>query len=377
VRQDGYDWTVRPADWPPRGRPTPPLGPTELEVVRACPLRACFEASPTYERRLAFEARLGIAFHRVLESITRQPPRGGDPEVVDEVRRCFQAALREQLAVAEARPRERALPRDLKRLPRAEEALVLLGLRLRDAAGPLLARTPAPAPEIEVEVALVSRDGLLAGRVDLVEHGPGGAQLVDYKASLRPDLPEQYRRQVLLYALLWWECRGEWPQRAVVAYPLLETTHAVDVVPDECRRLGQEARELLGLLQQASSPASLARPGTCCQACDFRPWCEPFWGWQHAESRPSARLERASWGMEVWVEDAVPDADHLRLQLAWGRDPVQLIVPLERYPHLRDVSRGARLRLLDVRLRGLRHRPTAALTERTEIFLVDADGRGA
>src|SRR5690348_3322452 len=109
-----FEWIVDEAvAWPPRGRRKAPFGPTEVEVIRSCPLRSCFESSAGYERRQGFAARVGTAFHRTLQSLDQEPPADlGPSAVADEARRRFDAELAKQAAQADARPRERGLPRE-------------------------------------------------------------------------------------------------------------------------------------------------------------------------------------------------------------------------------------------------------------------------
>ena len=104
-----FAWTVdTPASWPPAGRPAPPFGPTALEIMRSCPLRSLFEASPGYEPLLGPAARIGSAYHATLEWLSTPRPRPADPAAAAAAARDhFTAALAAQQAEAAARPRER------------------------------------------------------------------------------------------------------------------------------------------------------------------------------------------------------------------------------------------------------------------------------
>ena len=66
--------------------------------MRSCMLRIYFECSKGYERRTAYAARVGIAFHRTLQSLTENPIGSSNPDVIVE-----QASLRfrEELALQE------------------------------------------------------------------------------------------------------------------------------------------------------------------------------------------------------------------------------------------------------------------------------------
>ncbi len=274
MRVEEFDWTVDEArDWPPKGRPVAPMGPTEVEILRSCPLRMCFDRSSGYERRMSFDGRIGTAFHKVLESFRKQPMTGMTlAEAAEETRRRFAEQLRKQEQLADKRPRERGLPRDRSRIDRAVEALILAGQKSLEAKLPIgvtsdmapvmlasdaeeimVAETQLVEPDVEVEVAVTGCGGLLKGRVDRVEPADGGRRILDYKSALRDDLPARYERQVQLYALMWQETRGEWPVEGQVVYPMKGTQHFVSVEPPVCRQVAEESVAEIELAQKESS----------------------------------------------------------------------------------------------------------------------------
>src|SRR5712692_8988106 len=107
-----FNWQIYERHlWPPRGRPAAPFGPTAIEIMRSCALRVCFEASKGYERRTAYAARVGIAFHRTLQSLAEHPIRSSNQsEVVEEAYHRFRHELGLQEAQKNDRPREQMLP---------------------------------------------------------------------------------------------------------------------------------------------------------------------------------------------------------------------------------------------------------------------------
>lgn len=369
-----FDWTVQTSHWEPRRRPKPPFGPTALEVMRACPLRLCFEASSGYEPRLRFAARIGIAFHRTLEALNRlDDPALSGPMLSTWATDRFAAELQGQAAEAESRPRERRLPRSEARQSAATEALLQTAHRLARAgrAGHGLPPTGTQAaPGIEVEVPVSSRDSLFTGYVDRAEHTPYGTRLLDFKSAVRDDLPERHERQLQLYALMWRDTRGEWPFAAEVVYPLAGRVHPVPIDPQTCETVAAEGAALVREVTRAGSPAHLGRPGDPCRLCPFRPWCEPFWRMQSPASGP-LDVDRASLGLEGPVERVESRGAIVKLAIRWGAARVELVAPSERFPQLARTVPGARVRLLDAELRGMRHQPRARVTEFTEVFLVD------
>src|SRR5262249_20771780 len=129
-----FDWTIdETRTWPPAGRPKPPYGVTQLEIIRSCALRACFECSSAqaYPRRMGSDARIGLAFHRSLESLGQSPTGDQTPESqAEEARRRFQQELRQQDALRQTIPRERSLSFSEERVHRATEAIMLAAQQL-------------------------------------------------------------------------------------------------------------------------------------------------------------------------------------------------------------------------------------------------------
>lgn len=369
-----FAWRVAPErDWPPPGRPHRPFGPTSIEIIRSCPARAAFGASRAYERRLGFSARVGLAMHAALESLVSDPIGSPDPaQVALQARTRFDAMLSQQLALAQHRVRERFLEHDAYRVESAAEGVVAEALRVQRLAS---FGDQAPnwaegrAVDVEVEVIVRSTDGLLEGVVDRAERDERGVRLIDYKSTTRDELPDRYRRQVQLYAYLWHETRGEWPVSGRVIYSALGKSHVVDVDPEECLSVASEAHELLtSLAEQDSVPA--ATPGDVCSVCEYRPWCTPFWEWVSGTGS-GERLERAAFGVEATVTAFQTDDGTVRIAMLWSGLPVSIALGSARFPHASGLAAGDRVRLLDLRLRGLRSRPTIFATPSTELFLVE------
>ncbi len=391
--QASFNWLINESiHWPPRGRPEPPFGPTAIEIMRSCTLRIYFECSRGYERRTAYAARVGIAFHRTLQSLTENPIGSSHPDIIVE-----QASLRfrEELALQEMqkseRPREQMLARNEERVQRALESVTVEALRLakyfsggqiapehrRHRAdmpnnSPISAHPDGSDEFVVVEIPVQSQDGLLAGRIDYAERLPNGdVRLIDYKSALRADLPERYERQLQLYALLWHETFGEWPAEAFVVYPFTGVTHKVAVDPAICLQVGHDARQIAQKLHEGLSAEHLASPGTVCTVCEFRPWCRPFWRWQASHASHSQALENAVYGFEGTILVLELKDYHWRVTVRWREAEVRIVAPQELFPQLKNAQIGMRLRALDMRLHGQRYRPQAIVSENSEIFLVE------
>src|SRR6266702_4271740 len=98
VTPTAFNWLINESSlWPPRGRPEAPFGPTAIEIMRSCTLRIYFEYSKGYESRTAYAARVGIAFHRTLQSLTERPISSDNrSEIIGEAHRRFRHELRSE-----------------------------------------------------------------------------------------------------------------------------------------------------------------------------------------------------------------------------------------------------------------------------------------
>lgn len=380
-----FDWTICEADtWPPPDRLKRPYGPTMIEIIQSCPLRTCFEASASrYERRLSFSGRIGTAFHHTMEWLIQNDlsARSAD-KVATDARNQFHRELASQIAEAEMRPRERGIDRDETRIHRATEAVISEALRFAQdptlyappkgnvSIGTKIVPNPGDPHSSEVEINVRSQDGLFRGRIDRIEHRETGTHLVDYKSALRDDLPDRYTRQVQLYAKLWQETRGSWPTSAEVVYPLANRSFPIVIDPEQCDQVVAEARDMVYRLEKTKDVAKLSQPGDVCKVCEFRPWCKPFWHWQAYQASHGIALERANMGIEGTIETIQKIDFYWSVEFLWREVVVTFVVPQERFPHLNAAKVGTVIRLLDVNLQGLRHRPRAIITPMSELFFV-------
>jgi CRISPR/Cas system-associated exonuclease Cas4 (RecB family) len=144
----------------------------------------------------------------------------------------------------------------------------------------LLAPVGATA-ELITEKLLSAADGRLRGQPDLIVRFDKVCWLLDYKTGpvLSHDTRtprESYVRQLRLYAYLAAITLGEWPDRTFLM-PLQGDVVEVDINPDQCTALAQEALDVLASFNAANGeqPASPA-PETC-RWCPYAPRCSAFW----------------------------------------------------------------------------------------------------
>lgn len=386
-----FDWSLtEKSHWPPYGKPTPPFGPTALDVMRSCTLRLCFEASARYERRTAYAARIGTAFHRTLQSLTEEPLSAKEiDQIGPESLRRFHQELANQEQQRSTRIREQTLQPPEERIQRALTAVITEAQRIAHYAGqqkrmlkhPLASTTQGNVVHAQstgendgiiwAEVPVQSQDGLLSGRVDYAERLPDGSiRLLDYKSALRNDVPERYERQLQLYALLWYETFGEWPVEAYLHYPFTGARHPVHIQPPICQQQGDEARQLVKLFLETASPSQLATPGTACTVCEFRPWCQAFWKWQSGHKLYTEALTDAFYGFEGSIMRLELREHYWRVVVKWREAEIHIVAPQERFSHLKTATVGTHIRALDMRLQGQRYRPKAIVSEKSEIYIV-------
>jgi hypothetical protein len=129
-------------------------------------------------------------------------------------------------------------------------------------------------------------DGKLKGKADVIIR-TAQPVIEDYKtgALYDPDDPsqvkEQYRTQMLLYAVLEHEETGTWPIRATLI-PLEGPPVEIDIVPAEAEEAARNALADLARYNEAvdagGDPLALASPSA--EACLFCPYaieCPAFW----------------------------------------------------------------------------------------------------
>jgi len=368
-----FDWKVRVDRWRPTVRPKPPYGPIAVEVVRSCPLRRVFELTPGYERRSSFMGRIGLAYHRTIESFLKDPLHGNTlAEMMNSASDRFEALVADQCRRAEARPRERGLPKHEDRIRLAREAVLAEAVRISASRpGEDVEKDHRGDYRVELEVNVQSADAMFRGRVDRAEHRSDGVHLVDYKSAVRADLTERYEHQLQLYALMWADRRKDWPVAATLHYPLVGKSLDVPVERQSCEHVAREARDLIEKVSSISHVDALATPGDVCQVCEFRPWCQPFWNWQNRERSNSTAYRLAPQGVEAKILGNESTPSRTALSVTWRGITARVVGPSQRFPHLQQVMPGDIVRCLDFNVHGVVTQPKLAANECAEVFVVE------
>src|SRR5438445_4133374 len=217
-------------------RPVNRVSPTLYNALRRCPLQVAFgQATQGIVRRRGAAARLGDICHRVLERLALASRLCVDvtDEEVDEL---WNAEVRAEVA---HEPRVSApsewpeYSRIRWRLPRVARTVGAI------------AASAGPKADILPELEMVSRDGIIHGRADLVIRGSLRRICIDYKTGhvvdpITAELRDDYATQLHLYSFLESESSGVWPDSAA-AVPFGGPPIEVDVDPMEGNRLADDA----------------------------------------------------------------------------------------------------------------------------------------
>ena len=282
-------------------KPLKQLSPSVYEALIRCKGRAAWVAHgdrsvlPQHPKAL-----LGTCLHSVVE----EAHKGGLASAPDEQTRLSLARelfdRRARALYENAHPLVRAKFGAPDRIPyyniyRERAALeAIASARRIDHAAATGALQPTNLLHLHAERRLVSRDGLLLGRPDLID--AAAQEVVDYKTGASLDeavgaVSPAEARQLRLYVHLALD-NGIPVSRAVIARA--DGRRAViDVSKEEAEAEGRRARELLAEYNNAagSSFDNAARPSpeNCC-FCPCIPFCDAFW-----------RAASSAWGEQCGV----------------------------------------------------------------------------
>lgn len=298
----------------PALRPLRRVSPSRFLSLRECALREIWTASkqaPLLPSSPA--ARLGSVIHRLLQEAGEGLLGGGNNAAVE-------SEWLKLVEIAEGEMRESWLEQSLvplsKTVPQYEVRKIRACTKATEIAKESF-RHPQASGTLAVnrfESWVETPDGLVGGSIDQVKETSGGAILQDFKSghvidseaqTTRPEVKEEYKLQLKLYAALFASKHGRWPVKLEVV-PLQGPTREVLFDADECNQLLEEAVSSLKQLnerielasRQPTAPASIrtfANPSPAnCRFCVFRPCCEAF------QAAKDVGTCDASWPRDVW-----------------------------------------------------------------------------
>lgn len=354
--------TLRAHAWLPQSNLAPPVSATAYESLLSCPLQLLYSRDLSFPRRPGPFARIGSAFHRALEQSPTFLGATDPPTAIAQLLELFRKELERERAAAETNPREVGLPWPELRVHHAEQALALLVHRIWSARSKEGVDRTAAKTEIE----LTTADGFLTGVLDRVDVTADGAVIVDYKSAEVMDEAhfERFRRQLLLYAFLWFEREGNWPIHGVINLLLAGKEVGVELDPQASRELVAEIRKAFAAVVDAPA-IRLARPGDACNRCDYRPWCRPFWQ-QVAQFDGTDRR-----GVEGEIVAVPADPASPVFSLKHQGHTSQLVLDQRRSYFREQLRVGTRVRVIDPMLDGIPPAGRYRLGERSELWIVE------
>jgi len=299
----------------------------------ACPLQLLWRGKTMLAPSPA--ATLGDIVHLVMKNIASGLPSGDVTMIWEEARSEVEKGLCRDFTTRGLVPLARtAKGYELKR------QMVLRSI----ARIPIKTRCPSGVPSssggILNEAELVSTDGKLKGKIDLVEYRTEGWVLTDYKSgevleehgNETMKIKESYEFQILLYAHLLKEAKQISLYKAILK-TLDGKEHVVNIEESRVAAAGTDARKLLkdfnAYVEQSVSVEDLALPMPTsykeglfgCVGCFYRPACKGYK--YHQKEAASGKLwPRDAWGKitsisrsDGRVELAFQNANDMRNQL--------------------------------------------------------------
>ncbi len=351
----------------------PDMTPTRAEALRACPLRAAFDASPEYRSMVLREpaARIGTACHEVLEATAKGCFDAVDADqLADRFEHLWSEHIAREEAAARRSPQERHFGPAvrwpyyaLKRAYLYHTVQQLIASRAQT--GPSLgSHGRASEHKDQAERDYKGFGGKLRGRADHVAMHDGRVEIEDYKTGAIFDESDSgimtikagYQRQILLYAALHWDETGVWPQSAHLI-ALQGERFSMDIEPDDALRVVHETLALLNAynrrIESGASLNDLATPSEhACEHCPYKPTCDPFWD----AIRPDWSMRGAAYieGIVTSTEDLgarglVLEIDAERGNGPSGRCRLRGITTIQ-YPEIDTVTSGTKVRIVGARI---------------------------
>ena len=372
-------------------RPLRRVSPSRFLSLRECALREIWTASkqaPLLPSSPA--ARLGSVIHRLLQE-------AGEGLLGDGNHIAVESEWLKLVEIAAGEMRDSWLERSLvplsKTVPQYEVRKIRACMKAAEIAKESL-RQPRSSGTLATnrfESWVETPDGLVGGSIDQVKETSGGAILWDFKSghvidseaqATGPEVKEEYKLQLKLYAALFASKHGRWPVKLEVI-PLQGPVREVPFDAGECNQLLEEAVTSLKQLNEridlvSRQPAAgtairtFATPSPSnCRFCVFRPRCEAF------QMAKDATATDAGWPRDIWgivCDFKVLGNQKIGLGLKVSGYPYKVarirgINPNpERHPALQYIREGERVALYN--LKGNAERGEFSEAPATVIYLV-------
>ncbi len=266
----------------PTERAGPPAWytPTSLVVLLKCPLRWQLENSrwgdleshpgTPNRKRVA-----GKVIHELLEAMFRHLGRRGRPARGTEAFRDAMRTLKVTDVLTEiiqkqeiqwrSHPRTRGAPLSLDPGSLRNRVFGIFRKTYRPATNSP-SRKSSSGP-LGAEVTISDEELRFRGRIDLAQV----TELTDFKTG---SLSESHKRQLEIYALLWFRQRKVNPKLTLV-YP--DESHSWRLSEAQLQALHDELETQLSEFDEILSKEAPAQTGEHCHHCDVRAFCNEYW----------------------------------------------------------------------------------------------------
>ena len=355
-------------------KPLQSISPTTFTAAKQCVLKLIW-SSCDYPALLPVFP--GMHIGRVVHKLLLEAGQGRFPpdkeiinarwnEMVEDIHSELRASPLERHLVPLANLVRDVAVRRIQAIQRAYE--IASAWQPRQQQGRALETMPRYGREISVQ----TLDGLIKGRIDAVFPRHDGIVIRDYKSGKVTEsagegdrqLNENYQTQLKMYAALYAESFGKWPDTLEVMQ-LSGLAKKVSFEKTDCLNLLVEAKATLQELNckimsnsQKALPGLLANPSPrVCTYCQYRPACEVY---QSTIPGP---------GSDHWPLDVIGTLVDIRklrnskmmLQVTTPTNLVSIpgISPGDRHPTLQDLQQGDEIGVFNLR----RVHPTAPYSE--------------
>lgn len=253
--------------------------PSSINCFKQCPRKYYYRYIARLPTKSSIHLVRGTIAHSVLEHFFADAPERGTGDLSTDLQRHallllerFWEEHREELESLDETPEELAAYKDETRLMVSRWVMHFLE-RLRGLTGSGLsdeeafaALTPSREEEYRDEELQVR------GYIDAIESEGGQVMLIDYKTSKKPEITQEYRLQLGIYALLYLRRHQKLP--AGVGIHFLRHDRQVMEVNDELLLDAQFEIEQVHMLTQSDSVADYPKQESpLCNWCDYYDIC--------------------------------------------------------------------------------------------------------
>jgi hypothetical protein len=296
-------------------RPLKRVSPSRFLSLKECALREIWTASKqTPLLPPSSAARLGSIIHRLLEEAGQGLLGDGDPVGVESEWLKLVGNVEHEMGQSWL---EKSLVPLSKTVPHYEVRKIRACKKAAEIAKEVKhSYQPSGTQAVNrFESWVETPDGLVGGSIDQVQETSAGTILRDFKSghildkedqTVEPEVKEEYKLQLMLYAALFASKHGRWPSKLQVV-PLQGQERDVPFEPGGCSKLLDEAITSLKKLNEKINEAAklssvttairmFANPTSSnCRFCCFRPNCESY----HL-AKDAAAAADPNWARDVW-----------------------------------------------------------------------------